>query len=219
MVVLIINGTIFSSIIVIQPGTRTLYQNGVLITGGHVIVYMDWEKTRFPKGGEADDIIYCYSSYRPFCYARRYIRIPFMPQNAKIISVEKLTLQIWQELPLRFKQDLKAYAETYKNQYPKLRGKHFNSFGVFLKILHQIEKKFHFSEMENSDYYLFLNLFGHLSVIDYIRLGYLPKVKKGFKLNYRILKIKKINHFKLYLDCQENEVQNHYKTLEAIMDG
>lgn len=158
-----------------------------------MIVYMDWEKTKYPKGGKEDDIIYCYSSYMPFCYARPYIKIPFMKQNAKIISMEKLILQIWQRIPLRFKQDLKGYANYYKSQYPKLRGKHLNSYGVFLKIIHKIEKVFHFSEMENTGPELYFSLFGNLSVIDFIRSGYLPKVKYGHKLNYRIFKRLKHN--------------------------
>lgn len=188
--------------------------------GGIMIVYMDWEKTKYPKGGKTDDIIYCYSSYMPFCFARRYIKIPFMPQNAKIISMEKLTLEIWHELTQRFKQDLKNYADLYKAQYPKLRGKHLNSYGVFLKIIHKIEKNFHFSEMVNTGFALFLSLFGHLSVTDFIRMGYLVKVKFGFKLNYQIIKHK--NDFIPFLKLNNQmgtQLFKYYKKIEEIMDG
>lgn len=152
-----------------------------------MIVYMDWEKTSFPKGGKNDDIVYCYSSYRPFCVGRRYIEVPFMKQNAKIISMQSLTLEIWKQLPFGFKKDLSFYAVQYKRQYPKLRGKHLNSYGVFLKIIHQIEKRFQYSQMENTGFSLFIRLFGNLSVYDYIRLGYLLRVKRNKKLKHPIL--------------------------------
>ncbi len=152
-------------------------------------VIMDWEKTKYPKGGKSDGIVYCYHSYGNACVGRNYIPVPFMKQNAKIISMEKLTLEIWKILPQRFKNDLKIYAMKYKTQEPKLRRKHLNCYGIFLKIMHKIEKHYQFSQMKNTGYDLYIKLFGTFSVADFINLNYLSKVKKYRQLTTRIIPI------------------------------
>ncbi len=71
-------------------------------------VFMDWEKTKYPKGGKQDGIVYCYYSYGNACVGRKYYKVPLMKQNSNIISIEKITLEIWKALPIRFKHDLKV---------------------------------------------------------------------------------------------------------------
>ncbi len=71
-------------------------------------VIMDWEKTKYPKGGEKDGIVYCYHSYGNACVGRKYYKVLLMKQNSNIISIEKITLEIWKALPIRFKHDLKV---------------------------------------------------------------------------------------------------------------
>ncbi len=152
-------------------------------------VIMDWEKTKYPKGGKQDGIVYCYSSYGNACVGRNYVPVPFMKQNANIISMEKLTLSIWKILPQRFKNDLKIYAMKYKTQDPKLRRKFLNCYGIFLKIMHKIEKDYQFSKIKNSGYDLYQKIFGSLSVADFINMNYLPKIKKYHHLTARLIQI------------------------------
>ncbi len=159
-------------------------------------VIMDWEKTKYPKGGKKDGIVYCYHFYGNTCVGRNYISVPFMEQNAKIISMEKITLEIWKILPQRFKNDLKAYAMKFKTQEPKIRRKFLNSYGIFLKIMHKIEKQYHFSQMDNAGYDLYMKLFGLFSVYDYIKKGYLIPVKNDYKLRARLI----LSEFTLFVN-------------------
>ncbi len=170
-------------------------------------VFMDWEKTKFPKGGKQDGIVYCYYSYGNICVGRNYTPVPFMKQNANIISIEKITLEIWKILPQRFKNDLKIYAMKFKNQYPKLRRKHLNCYGIFLKIMHMIEKYYQFSQMINPGYDLYLYLFGSFSVADFITMNYLPKIKQYHQLTAKLIQISSeyVNDYKSLLDLTNEQ--------------
>ncbi len=165
-------------------------------------VFMDWKKTKYPKGGKQDGIVYCYYSYGNICVGRNYAPVPFMKQNANIISIEKITLEIWKILPQRFKNNLKIYAMKYKTLNPKLRRKHLNCYGIFLKIMHKIEKYYQFSQMKNPGYNLYLKIFGTFSVADFIKMNYLPKIKKYSQLKATLLNLKTnyIDDYKTYLD-------------------
>ncbi len=154
-------------------------------------VFFENGQSSFPKGGKKDGIIFCYFRQRDLCLGRKYIPIPTLPQNTKIISMEKMTLAIWHSLPLRFKHDLSVYAKQYKTEYPDLRRKHLNSYGIFLKIIHKIEKYYLISKQEDTSYNMYALLFGHLSVADFIKIGYLLPVKNGYKLTARIISMKK----------------------------
>ncbi len=172
-------------------------------------VIMDWENTKYPKGGKLDGIVYCYHSYGNTCVGRNYIPVPFMEQNAKIISMEKITLEIWKILPQRFKNDLKIYAMKYKNQEPKTRRKHLNCYGIFLKIMHKIEKYYQFSHIKNTGYDLYVKLFGLFSVADFINMKYLIKIKKYHQLTTRIIQItyQFSENYKLLLDLAYDQTQ------------
>ncbi len=155
-------------------------------------VFFEEGQCSFPKGGKKDGIIFCYFRQRDICLGRRYISIPLLPQNTKIISMGKITLSIWQNLPLCFKHDLSVYARLYKAEYPDLRRKHLNSYGIFLKIIHKIDRFYQFSKLEDTSYSMYALLYGHLSVADFIRIGYLPQVRKGYILTARILSVETI---------------------------
>ncbi len=150
-------------------------------------VYFEKNQTSYPKGGKKEGIIFCYFRHSDLCLGRKYIPIPFLPQNLKIISMEKLTLQIWHNLPLRFKHDLSSYARQYKLEYPDLRRKHLNSYGIFLKVIHKLDKQYLFSKRDDASYNLYVLLFGHLSVADFIKSGVLLPIHKGYKLTARII--------------------------------
>ncbi len=154
-------------------------------------VFFEQGQTSFPKGGKKEGIVFCYYRQKDLCMGRKYSSVPFLPQNAKIISLEKLTLNIWHNLPLRFKHDLCTYAQQYKTEYPDLRRKHLNSYSIFLKIIHKIDRQCLFSQKENASYNLYVLLFGHLSVADFIYAGFLLPVRKGYKLTARIIPIVK----------------------------
>ncbi len=142
---------------------------------------------RYPKGGKKDGIIFCYYRQRDLCVGRKYITIPLLPQNAKIITLEKVTLDIWHKLPLRFKHDLVVYTKQYKVQYPDLRRKHLNSYGIFLKIIHRIDKDYQLSQRDDASFELYVQMFGLYSTADFIKAGYLLPVKDGSKLTARII--------------------------------
>ncbi len=150
-------------------------------------VYFENDSHSFPKGGKKDGIVFCYYRQKDLCTARKYIPIPALPQNTNIINLEKITLSIWHNLPLRFKNNLSSYAKQYKTEYPDLRRKYLNSYGIFLKIIHKIDRYYSFSKQVDPSYSMYALLFGHLSVADFIKWGFLLPVKNSYKFNDRII--------------------------------
>ncbi len=152
-------------------------------------VIMDWGKTKYPKGGQKDGIVYCYLSCGKACVGRKYYHVPLMKQNSNIISIEKITLEIWKTLPIRIKHDLKIYSQKFKKKYDKIRRKFLNSYGIFLKIIHKIEKQFRISQKIEFSMESFFQFFSIYSVYDYIKAGYLLPVPDAFKLNNKIISL------------------------------
>ena len=152
-------------------------------------VYFGSGKQVYPKGGRDDGITYCYFNDGAICIGRRYFKVPMREQNHRLIKMEKIVLAIWIGLAERFKKDLRIYARKYCSEYPKLRGKHVNSYGIFLKIMHRIEEDYAFSEISGDSLNKYIKLFGDYSVADFIQLGYLPAVKEGYRLRNRIILI------------------------------
>jgi hypothetical protein len=152
-------------------------------------VYFGNGKQVYPKGGREDGITYCYFNEGHVCIGRRYYQVPLREQNHRIIKMEKIILSIWRGLCERFKRDLVKYARKYHEEYPKLRGHHINSYGIFLKIMYKIERDFNFSEISGDDLSKYIKLFGDYSVHDFIQLGYLDKVRESYRLRNRIILI------------------------------
>jgi len=149
-------------------------------------VYFGPGKQVYPKGGRKDGITYCYHNEGAVCIGRNYFKVPMRAQNYRIIAMEKIVLAIWRGLKESFRKDLSIYARRYCNEYRTLRGKHINSYGIFLKIMYKIEQDYCFSEISGESLSKYLKLFGDYSVWDYVKLGYLPMIKKAYQLRNRI---------------------------------
>ncbi len=145
--------------------------------------------TLYPKGGKRDDVVYCYHNDGMFCFTRKYYIVPEMPQHVKIKSMQNISLQIWNSLPLRFKNDIKQYADQYKGEYPHIRRKFISSYSIFLKIIHKIDSLYHISDKKSFTPDDYLKNFGSFSIADYIRMNFLPKVKNFNCLNAVILSV------------------------------
>lgn len=141
--------------------------------------------TVFPKGGRQDGVTYCYQYDGRLCFARNYYEVPMRAQNYHIISVSRLAKQLWDSLAIGFKNQLKRYTLSYVQEYPSFRGKFISSYAIFMKIIHKIEAQFQISKIPNFDFQNWLKLFGSLSIADFIKLGWLKKIKNLYKLNFR----------------------------------
>ncbi len=84
---------------------------------------------------------------------------------------------------LRFKKELKLYADQYKVEYQHIRRKFISGYSIFLKIIHKIESFYHISEKKSFTPYDFIKNFASISIADYIRMNFLPKVKNFNRLN------------------------------------
>ncbi len=150
--------------------------------------------TLYPKGGKRDDVVYCYHNEGTICYTRNYYNVPEMPQNRKIKELQSVTLQIWNVLPLRFKTELALYAKQYIKEYPHIRRKFLSNYSIFLKITHKLDQLMQSTQNKSLTIEDFYKFFVSLSLADYIRVKFLPKIINFYKLNAQIL-IEKIHYF------------------------
>ena len=152
--------------------------------------------TVFPKGGRQDGVTYCYQYNGRLCFARNYYEVPMRAQNFQVISLSKIAQQIWTVLPRRFKNNLKSYTSEFIKKEPSFRCKFISSYAVFMKIIHKINKQFSSFAKEQSPVNFFMALFGHMSLYDFIKSGYLMMVNNARKLNSRILKDNRIIYYR-----------------------
>ncbi len=145
------------------------------------------------KGGKKVGIVYCYYNQDHYCKGRNYTPVKMMKQHVHIISMQKITLEIWNLLPKRFLHDIQEYTKKFQKINSKLRGKYISSYSVFLKITHYLNKKYSISQMKTFDYWEYYELFGHLSIYDFIKLGVLEWVKDAPQINNRVKLLNKIS--------------------------
>jgi len=150
-------------------------------------VYFDQKRQNdYPK--RAGEMNLAWYNQGQICIYRKKTHHEMQAQNIYIRDINQMVHGLWQELSLRSKRDLQAYALQYKKRYPSLRKRGNNAYSVFLMICHSLIRKYQLSQMSQTLMTEQLRqLLTSMSIYKLVMQGILKVVKFAYQFNNILL--------------------------------
>ena len=122
------------------------------------------------------------------CIYRKKVPHEMQAQNLYIREINQVVHGLWQELRLRSKRDLQAYAFQYKKRYPSLRKRGNNAYSIFLMICHSLIRIFQLNQYSQTGLTERLkDILESVSIYKLVLQGILKVVIHAYRFNHALL--------------------------------
>ncbi|HOD54306.1 MAG TPA: hypothetical protein PKJ08_07255, partial [Candidatus Cloacimonadota bacterium] len=150
-------------------------------------VYFDQKRQNdYPK--RAGEMNLAWYNQGQICIYRKKTHHEMQAQNIYIRDINQMVHGLWQELSLRSKRELQAYALQYKKRYPSLRKRGNNAYSVFLMICHSLIRKYQLNQLSQAVLTEQLKqLLASMSIYKLVLQGILKVVIHAYRFNHALL--------------------------------